>query len=169
MPKQSTAKRNNPKKKAEIKNVQKKSSKAWLWLIFGCLGLVVIGVTIAVFLFVVVFKLFSGPIDQASDQLRLIRENKLSKAYDLGSNEFKKATNYDEFVQFVMDHPELSKNKSIIFGSNNIQGSNATLKGTIKSSDGTEIPVEYRLVKENGKWKVYYFTINPTGDIKLSE
>lgn len=154
---------------SNVDQPKQKKSKVWLWLTLGCLSFVILAIVIIILVSTLVFKVFSGPLESASEQLKLIRENKMQQAYDLGSNEFKKATSYDDFVQFIQNHPELSKNKKVNFSSSEIKGSDATLQGTMKAEDGSEIPVRYVMIKENGKWKVYYFTINPSGEIDIAD
>ncbi|MDP4038781.1 MAG: DUF4864 domain-containing protein [bacterium] len=147
----------------------KKKTSPWVWILVSCLGLVALSAAGFILLLVFIFKIFAGPIEPANQQLKFIREGELVQAYNLGSTDFKKATSEADFEEFIKDNPELEKNKKANFNSSNIEGNTAKIRGTITSTDGSEIPVEYRMVKENGKWKIYYFTLNPDDNINQSQ
>ncbi len=138
----------------------KKKSKAWIWILVSCLSLLIIAIISFIIFGVIIFKVFSAPTQPADEQLKLIRENKLVQAYDLGSAEFKKVTSREDFERFINEHPEIKDSKKTNFTSTDIKDNVAIIKGTIEN-DGNEIPIEYRMVKEKGQWKIYLFTLNP--------
>lgn len=50
---------------------------------------------------------------------------------------------------------ERYENEKVVYTDERIEGDYAMVKTNIITQKGTEVPVNYRLLKENGQWKVY--------------
>ena len=126
---------------------KKKGMPTWLKVILGLVIFVIIVVIIAMMATSPVVK----PVEK---QLDYLKAGDIQAAYDLTSNEFKNATTLDAFKAFLVQYPSLSNNKSHTFDSREITNNNGTVKGTLEANDGTQTPIEFRLIKENGTWKI---------------
>ncbi len=90
------------------------------------------------------------------EQLAAIRAGKIDKAYqEYTSVEFRKSTSLEQFKQLVNNTAVISKNKSFQFYSFYIENDIATFQGILISSDGANVKVEYDLIQEGDKWKIY--------------
>ena len=125
----------------------------------GCLILLLIFGTIIWF----VFRVTAGPVDIVNRQLNAIRSGDVDKAYSYCSGAFKENTNLEAFRNFVESYPILKSATEYSSLNREISGSMATLKGSIKAKDGSSLPAEFRLTKENGAWKVQYISMSPSG------
>jgi hypothetical protein len=127
--------------------VKKKGMPTWLKVIIGLVAFAVIVVIIAMMATSPVVK----PVEK---QLEYLKAGNVQAAYDLTSNEFKNATTLEAFKAFLVQYPSLSNNKTHKFDSREITNNNGTVKGTLEANDGTQTPIEFRLIKENGAWKI---------------
>ncbi len=139
---------------------KKSGSSILKWVAIGCGGAILIFVILITIIFAVVLKVTSGPVKVVESQLEAIRANDIKKAYDFNSLQFKKSVPYKDFRQIVRHTAALKDNKSASFNNRKIKDGIATLRGTIKFKGG-KIPAEYRLVKENGQWRILYLRLNP--------
>ncbi len=88
-------------------------------------------------------------------QLNAIKAGKLEEAYyAYTSSQFQKNVSLEEFKHFVQQYPALSKNKKAHFTSWKIENNRGYVKGTLTGEDGSTLPIEYRMVKESGQWKI---------------
>ncbi len=116
-----------------------------------------------VLVIVLVFLLTEGIVTTVEKQLTALKKGDYYSAYALTSRDFKNTVSFEAFQDFVKRYPSLSKNKSHSFNERSIENIIGTLKGTLQSEDGSTTPVEYKLVKENGEWKILSITLSPTG------
>ena len=92
--------------------------------------------------------------DSARSQLHALQEGNVEKAYSFTSLEFQKTTSLDEFKKYVQQHPQLANSRSVSFTERSFVNDSGLIKGTLKDKDGSTIPIEYQLKKENGVWKI---------------
>lgn len=107
----------------------------------------------------------SIPIEKAvQGQVGAIRSGNLRQAYDVyGSNDFKKSTTYDEFVEYVNGEKTLADNDSISVTDLTFDNNIATLTVRLTSRNGQKADVDFDLVFENGSWKVLQIDDLPDG------
>lgn len=107
-------------------------------------------------LIAVVAYQFSDNIEEVVDsQLNSIRDNKITEAYyGFTSKDFQNATSLETFKDFIKVHPALSQNKSFTSTNRTIKNNIGILEGTLTAEDNNETPVEFTLIKEEGKWKI---------------
>src|SRR5207237_847813 len=90
-------------------------------------------------------------------------EANYEKAYSYTSKDFQLAVSFDKFKIFINTYPSLKNNKSVTFYSREFNNDQGSVEGSLYSNDGATTPVKYRLVMENGKWKILAIVVNPTG------
>ncbi len=122
-----------------------KQSKKFLAFI----GIVIAGLAI-------IFSLGKPVTNTIASQLNAIKTGNLEKAYyDYTTKEFQKNVSLEQFKQFIREHTALYHNKTARFNSWGIEnGKKASVKATLTGQNGSTIHAEYKLIKENGKWKI---------------
>ena len=126
---------------------KKKGMPTWLKVIIGLVIFVIIVIIIAMMATSPVVK----PVEK---ELSYLKSGDVQAAYDLTSNEFKNATSLETFKAFLTQYPSLTSNKSHSFTNREIVNTTGTVTGTLEATDGTKTPIEFRLIKENGAWKI---------------
>ncbi len=124
-------------------------------------------VGVLVILFVIGLFATRGITKVVQNQLQAIRQGKIEQAYyAYTASQFQQETTLAEFKGLISGQPALLKNKKASFSERKVEGSQGFLKGTLTAEDGTSLPVEYRLVKENDEWKILSLNIPSGGIIK---
>lgn len=128
--------------------VKKKPMPLWFMIVLLLAIIALMGVTAGI--------LFTESlVDVVDKQLSELRDSNIDKAYfAYTSSEFQKATSLDEFRDFINTYPIFVKNQSSLFTQRALQHNLGTLKGTLTDPEHKKIPVEYRLIKEDGKWRI---------------
>ncbi|WP_213106518.1 DUF4864 domain-containing protein [Candidatus Protochlamydia amoebophila] len=129
-------------------SVKKKKMPLWFKILIGVAFLLLVGVTGGI--------LFTETlVDVIDKQLEALRNNEISKAYyEYTSKEFQAATSLDQYRQFVETYPAFLNNHSAHFTQRAIKNNVSTLKGNLSTQNQIHTPVEYRLIKEDNKWKI---------------
>lgn len=127
---------------------QKKPMPFWYKLVIFLAVIALIGVTAGI--------LFTESlVDVIDNQLEALRHDDISKAYSTyTSKDFKSATSLDQFRNFIQAYPVFLNNKSAHFSQRSVEHNIAILKGYLTSTDNVTTPIEYKLTKEDGKWKI---------------
>lgn len=110
-----------------------------------------------------------GAADTVRYQLSAIRTGDLEKAYSYTSKQFKEATSYDAFREFIDQVPALKDNESSSFTSQSINNNEGVIGGTVRSREGTVTSIEYLLVYEDRAWRIEGIRINPSDAGVLNE
>lgn len=133
--------------------VAKKPMPLWFKIASFLAVLALIGVTAGI--------LFTESlVDVVDNQLRALREQDISKAYHAYTSlEFQQSTSFEQFRNFVKAYPFFLNNQSASFTQRSIKNNVGTLKGKLTTTDHLTIPVEYQLIKEDGKWKILNISI----------
>lgn len=128
--------------------VQKKPMPIWFKIAAFVAVLALIGVTAGI--------LFTESlVDVVDNQLSALRENDISKAYyNYTSKDFQAATSLDQFRSFIDAYPVFLNNDSAHFSQRTIEHNIGILKGTLTSQDKVNTPIEYKLIKDDGKWRI---------------
>ena len=145
---------------ANSKEVKKKPMPFWFKLASFLAVLALIGVTAGI--------LFTeNLVDVVDNQLEALRHNDVSKAYNAyTSKEFKEATSLDQFSTFVQAYPVFLNNQSAHFTQRSLEHNIATLKGNLTSNDHVNTPIEFKLIKEDRKWKILSIRLLKPGTIQ---
>lgn len=125
------------------------------------LALTIVGSVIAAFiiyvaiLFTFVMWATSGVSGAVESQLVSIRSGDVDKAYyTYTSKEFQSNTTLTEFKTFVEHYPAIKENKSISIEEREVKNSDGYISATLHGTDGSALPIQYRLIKEDGVWKI---------------
>lgn len=126
----------------------KRPMPLWFKILSILAVLALIGVTVGI--------LFTESlVDVIDNQLDALRRGDISKAYHTyTSKEFQESTSLEQFQDFIQAYPIFLNNQSAHFTQRSIKDNVGILKGNLTASDHKKVPVEYKLVKEEGKWKI---------------
>lgn len=147
----------SPNEEAPLQSQQKKRMPLWFKIVSFLAVLALIGVTAGI--------LFTESlVDVVDKQLAALKEEDVAQAYyGYTSTDFQAATSLDQFRDFIQAYPILTHSQSASFPQRSMQQNIGTLKGTLTSADHLSFPVEYKLVKEDGKWKILSIRLLQTG------
>lgn len=96
-------------------------------------------------------------VDIIEDQLKSLRTKDYEQAYhNYTSTAFQDATSYEQFLKFLQVYPIFINNTSSHFNKRSMSITNDMMivRGNLTSPEHLKYPVEYRLIKEEGKWKI---------------
>lgn len=103
-------------------------------------------------------------VEPVEGQLAALRSNDIAKAYfGYASKDFQETTPLKSFKEFVKNYPVLTKHRSTTFNQGNVEGNQGTIEAVVHGDDITTT-VEYKLVNEDGKWKVWSMRLNLPAD-----
>jgi hypothetical protein len=140
--------------------VQKKPMPLWFKILAALAVIALIGVTAGI--------LFTESlVDVIDHQLVSLRKENIDKAYySYTAKEFQQATSLDAFKTFVNTYPIFIHNQSAHFTQRSIKDNIGTLKGNLTSPEHEKVPVEYKLIKEEGKWKILSIRLLKPAEVK---
>ncbi|MDP1836234.1 MAG: DUF4864 domain-containing protein [Chlamydiales bacterium] len=99
-------------------------------------------------------------VEPVEAQLGAFRGNDIAKAYfGYVSKDFQDTTPLKSFREFVQNYPILTRHHSATFSDGNVEGKQGTLEAVLNGPDMTTV-VEYKLSKEDGKWKIWSMRLN---------
>lgn len=134
--------------------------KKWVrWTALGCAGLVVLAALLGGGLFLVVKKATAGPEQVVKGFLADAGQGNYTAAYDRFSAPLKQVQPFAEFQATAAANPTFFRVKETTFNQRSVNLSGAELSGTVTLESGTEVPASFKLVKENGSWKLISYHI----------
>ena len=136
-------------------SVPKRKMALWKKIAIGLVLLIVLAVGLSIMATAPLVK----PIEA---HLALLKAGDIEGAYAQTSGVFKQETSREAFVRFIAARPVLKEITSHTFNSRTRENGIGTVSGTLTAQDGTVIPVMYRLVQENGEWRILSITFNPS-------
>lgn len=110
-----------------------------------------------------VFYATSGLVNAVKNELDALKMGNISLAYSYTSKDFQKATPINNFAAFLNQYPSLKNNSSYFFSSREIENDTGTVAGTLTAKDGARTPIEFKLIKEDGVWKILSIKVSYTG------
>lgn len=128
--------------------VKKKPMPFWFKLLGFLAVLALIGVTAGI--------LFTESlVDVIDHQLKALHQHDIARAYySYTSKDFQAATSFNQFRNFIEAYPVFLNNQSAHFTQRSIEHNIGTLKGHLTSQDHVNTPIEYKLIREDDKWKI---------------
>ncbi len=132
--------------------------KALKWIGLGIGGFAALGAVIVA----AAFLITSGAATAGGDFVKLVGESKIEDAYRSTAPEFRKETNLETF-RALMQRFNLDKAEAASWSSREVSGNVAKLEGTIKTREGGAVAIKMQLVKMDGVWRVYGFSLRPAG------
>ncbi len=120
----------------------------WFKIAVGVALLALIAVTVGIFF-------TESLVDVVEHQMNALRNQDIEKAYkDYTSKAFQESTSFDQFRDFIEAHPLMIKSPISKFTQRSIDKNIATIKGELTSSDHVKTPIEFKVIREEGKWKI---------------
>jgi Domain of unknown function (DUF4864)/zinc-ribbon domain len=119
-----------------------------------------------------VFLILISPdlTDTVSEQFTALRENRITEAYyNYTTKEFQTAVSLENFREFTQKYPFLIHQKSVKFIERNVEGDNGLLKAVINTDNSEPILMNFRLSKEDDKWKILGMTLELQDQSQISE
>ena len=88
-------------------------------------------------------------------QLKALRSKDIYGAYyDLVSKDFQVGTPYKDFQKFVQSYPVLTDHQGILFKERTLEDDQGSVTVILNSIHGV-YPMKYKLIKEDGEWKIW--------------
>ncbi|MBA3815201.1 MAG: DUF4864 domain-containing protein [Parachlamydiaceae bacterium] len=135
----------------------KKTPPLWFKSLLGFVALIISAILINTF--------FTEDLtDVVENQMKAVRKDQLVEAYAFSSKKFQEKTSLDAFEEFMKKHPAFSENKSLKFLERNVSNEIGTLDCVITTIHEKKILVEYKLVKEEDKWKIQSIRLEDIGN-----
>ncbi len=99
-------------------------------------------------------------VEPVEAQLAAFRSNDIAKAYfGYVSKDFQETTPLKSFREFVQNYPILTRHHSATFSDGSVDGKQGTIEAILNGPEGST-SVEYKLSKEDGKWKIWSLRLN---------
>lgn len=136
-------------------------ARPWLkYAGFGCGGLIALALVIGGVTFFVVKSLTAEPEREATAFLAAAAAGDYVKAHGYFSAPLKETQPLAAFTAAAKANPSLFDVKGFSFSNRSIDAATGTtLEGTATLRAGTEVPISFRLVKENDHWKIIAYHI----------
>jgi hypothetical protein len=97
--------------------------------------------------------LLKGPSEAGDKLVQLCGAHKYHEAYELTAPGLR-ATRDEAAFTAELQKLGLDRATSVSWSSRQINNSNGRVVGTVRLSDGRELPLEVRSVKEGGRWQI---------------
>lgn len=92
-------------------------------------------------------------IHSVNEELGLLKNGTYQEAYALTTPRFQAKNPYEKFVDFMEQNRPFIEQQGATFSEGNIEGNRGDLRVTLYSEEET-VPVDFKLEKENGIWKI---------------
>jgi predicted component of type VI protein secretion system len=133
----------------------KKSRGPVAWIVGGCCGCLLLLLIGGGLVASIAWKMTQAPVAATNAMLADLKANRIAEAYARTSSGFRVRNSQPEFEAFVMAHAALRDNANLTVFQRSIDNDVATLTGaTLVSSSGERETATFRLVKEEGEWRV---------------
>lgn len=137
-----------------------KKKAGWVkWVALGCGGMVLLVAVVVAAGFFVVMRTTAEPEKVVDSFLAAAARGDYEAAHDYFAAPLKEVQPLEEFVAGVKANPSLFRIVDTTFTSRSRDLHGAEFEGTVKLETGTQIPVSFRLVKENETWKLIGYNL----------
>ena len=129
------------------------------WIALGCAGL---AVAVAAFVAILYFGLraaTAGPEEAVQGFLEAAGAGDYPAAYAYFSAPLRETQTLAEFSAVAHENSLFFQVEETTFNQRSVDGDRAELTGTVRLAGGGEVPASFRLVKENGAWKLLAYQI----------
>lgn len=116
-----------------------------------------------------VWKATGEPVKVIRAQLEAINQGDYVRAHSYFAAGLRAERSPEELREFVEANAGVFKTRDSTFTSRQIQGSVATIRGTLTGQSGQVTPIRYTLVKEQSRWVISSFRFGDTGDDQKKE
>jgi len=136
------------------------AGKKPLWLKV-LLGAIIAFAAIFVMVFTIAYAATAKPAAVAKEFTGYISEGNIGKAYNLTSDEFRKATTQAELEEFLKQYPILRNAPAPSFNDRSVENGMATISGTVTGQKGEKSPINVYLVTVGDEWMVLSLDLQP--------
>jgi hypothetical protein len=109
---------------------------------------------LVMFIFYLLFTLLTGNI--VKTQMDAIRKGDLNKAYSYTSKNYQTDVSFEKFKKFIQSYSPLYYNKSLRIYDKKTEGDLQIIMAELKSKDGSNMKIGYKLIKQGTDWKIEY-------------
>lgn len=136
------------------------SKKSWVkWVALGCGGAIVLLVVFVVAVFFLVKTATAGPEEVVKNFLEAAGRGDYAAAHEHFSAPLKQVQPLEEFAAAAAANSMFFQVTDMTFNERSIDLSGASFSGTVTLEVGTTVPASFKLVKENGEWKLISYHI----------
>lgn len=125
----------------------------------GCAGAAIVVALLAVILTVVVKKATAGPEAVVKEFLAAAAAGDYAKAHSYFSAPLKQVQPLAEFQAAASARSSFFQVKDTTFSERSVNTGGASLSGSVTLTSGTQVPASFKLVRENGGWKLIGYNI----------
>jgi hypothetical protein len=125
----------------------------------GCGVLIVLAACFAALMFFMVKKATAGPEAVVHDFLAAAASGDYARAHNYFSAPLKEAQPLETFRQAAQQQAFMFKVKDTTFNTRSVDLEGALLAGSLTLESGTSVPASFKLVKENGEWRLIAYHI----------
>ena len=125
----------------------------------GCGGAAIVVALLAVILTVVVKKATAGPEAVVKEFLAAAAAGDYPRAHSYFSAPLQQVQPLAQFQAAASARSSFFQVKDTTFSQRSVDTSGASLAGTVTLTSGTQVPASFRLVRENGAWKLIGYNI----------
>lgn len=134
--------------------------KPWVrWVALGCGALLLLGAALFAAIFFVVMRSTAGPEEAVQGFLAAAGSGDYATAHGYFSAPLQQTQPYDQFAAAAAANSMFFQVTETTFNQRSVDTAGANLSGTVTLEVGTEVPASFRLVKENGAWKLLSYQI----------
>jgi hypothetical protein len=134
--------------------------RPWVkWVALGCGVLIVLIACFAALMVFVVKKATAGPEAAVHGFLAAAGSGDYAKAYGYFCAPLKETQPFDKFREAAQQRASMFKVKDTTFNTRSVDLEGARLAGTLTLESGTSVPASFKLVKENGEWRLIAYHI----------
>lgn len=110
---------------------------------------------VGLFLLGLMFLTKEDIAESVEGQISALKSNQITEAYySFTSKEFQSATPLDVFRQFVKTYPAFNLNESVSINKRQVEEGIGSIDTTLIAYDGSKTEVQYKLIREDSKWKI---------------
>lgn len=110
---------------------------------------------------VVALALFatSDLVDVTEQHMSALRNGDIAQAYELTSKQFREATSFNAYQQFIAGYPIMADHDEFSVGNRVFEGNTGSVEGTLSSAKYGVANIEFRMVKEGDVWRIQGFNL----------
>jgi hypothetical protein len=124
------------------------------WLGLGCGALLLLAAVAGTVFTVFLQKATAGPEQTTQAFLAAAGTGDFATAHSYFSERLKEVQPLEQFARQAEAHQQLFQVKDTTFNSRSVDLRGAELSGTVTLATGNELPASFKLVKENGEWRL---------------
>ncbi|HVR42999.1 MAG TPA: hypothetical protein VMS56_06085 [Thermoanaerobaculia bacterium] len=129
------------------------------WVAIGCVALALLAAAISAAIWFGLLKATEGPEQAVREFLDAAAAGDYQTAHEYFSAPLKQVQPLDQFEAMVAANSSFFAVTDATFPNRSVDTSGAELSGTVTLESGTEMPAQFKLVREGGEWKLISYNI----------